>query len=162
VSHIGDIQEPMETRLPYKDLSPTAYRALLALETQVRKSSLDHALIDLVYLRVSQLNGCAFCIDMHSKDLRAAGETPERLALLIAWREAPSFTARERAALAYAEAVTKLGDDPVNDAVYAAAQKELGDVGLVELTLAITAINAWNRFGIAFRSPAGTYQPRAK
>src|SRR6478609_4215067 len=152
----------MEMRLPYKDLNPAAYRALVALETQVRKSSLDHALVALVYLRVSQINGCAFCIDMHSKDLRAAGETPERLALLMAWREAPDFTARERAALAYAEAVTKLGDDPVNDAVFAAAQKELGDVGIIDLTLAVSTINAWNRFGIAFRNPVGTYQPRAQ
>jgi len=149
-------------RLAYKEISPTAYRALLSLEGHVRKSGLDRALLDLVYLRVSQINGCAFCVDMHDKDLRAAGETPERLALLAVWQEAPSFSPRERAALAYAEAVTRLGHDPVPDATYQAALAEFGDALLVELTLAIATINAWNRLGIAFRSPAGLYQPVAR
>lgn len=145
-------------RLEYKEVSPSAYRALLALEGQVRKSGLEHGLLELVRLRVSQVNGCAFCVDMHDKDLRAAGEKPERLALLCVWREAPSFTPRERVALAYAEAVTVLGHDPVPDSVYEAARAEFGDAALVELTLAVATINAWNRFGIAFRSAAGTYQ----
>lgn len=149
-------------RLAFKEISPSAFRALLALEGHVRKSGLEHGLLDLVYLRVSQINGCAYCIDMHDKDLRAAGEKPERLALLSVWREAPSFTPRERVALAYAEAVTVLGHDPVADSVYEAARTEFGDATLVELTLAVTTINAWNRLNIAFRAPAGAYQPGAK
>jgi AhpD family alkylhydroperoxidase len=149
-------------RLTYKEVSPSAYRALLALEGHVRKSGLDHRLIDLVYLRVSQINGCAFCVDMHSKDLRAAGETPERLALVCVWREAPSFTPRERAALAYAEALTVITHDGVTASVYDAARAELGDAPLVELTLAITTINAWNRLNIAFQLPPGDYQPVAR
>ncbi|HTJ84472.1 MAG TPA: carboxymuconolactone decarboxylase family protein [Polyangiaceae bacterium] len=149
-------------RIAYKDVAPNAYRALLALEGHIRKSGLDHALIDLVYLRVSQINGCAFCVDMHDKDLRAAGEKPERLALLAVWHDAPGFTPRERAALAYAESVTRLGADPVPEPIYAAALAELGEGALVELTLAISTINAWNRMGIAFRSPAGLYQPKAR
>jgi AhpD family alkylhydroperoxidase len=128
----------------------------------VRKSGLEPGLVDLVMLRVSQINGCAFCVDMHDKDLRAAGETPERLAMLCVWREAPSFTARERAALAYAEAVTVLGRDPVPDDVYGAARAELGDEALVALTLAIGVINVWNRFNIAFRTPAGTYEAKPR
>lgn len=149
-------------RLVYKEVSPSAYRALLALEDHVRKSGLDRALLDLVYLRVSQINGCAFCVDMHDKDLRAAGEKPERLAMLCVWREAPSFTSRERAALAYAEAVTVLGHDPVPDAVYEEARRELGDAHLVELTIAVATINVWNRLNVSFRTPAGTYQAKAR
>jgi AhpD family alkylhydroperoxidase len=150
-------------RLAFKEISPSTYRALLALEGQVRKTSLEHGLIDLVYLRISQVNGCAYCVDMHDKDLRAAGEKPERLALLCVWREATTFfTPRERAALAFAEAVTSLGHDGVSDAVYDGARAELGDAGLIELTLAVAMINAWNRFNVAFRAPAGDYQPRAK
>ena len=160
VSHHGAMPAVMN-RLAYKEISPSAYRALLALEGHVRKSGLENELIELVYLRVSQINGCAFCIDMHDKDLRAAGEKPERLALLPVWREAPSFTPRERAALAYAEAVTVLGHDPVADSVYEAARAELGDAALVELTLAVATINVWNRVNIAFRAPPGAYQPRA-
>jgi AhpD family alkylhydroperoxidase len=149
-------------RTQYKDASPAAYRALLALEGHVRQSGLERALLDLVYLRVSQVNGCAFCVDMHDKDLRAAGETPERLALLPVWRAAPSFTPRERAALAYAEAVTVPGRDGVADDAFDAARAEFGDAALVEFTLAVATINAWNRLGVAFRSPAGRYQPRPR
>jgi AhpD family alkylhydroperoxidase len=148
------------SRIVYKQASPDAYRALLALEGHVRKSGLERALVDLVYLRVSQMNGCAFCIDMHDKDLRAAGERPERLALLSVWRDAPSFTKRERAALAWAEALTHLGPRGVADEEYAAALAEFGEGPLVELSVAIGAIHAWNRMGIAFKSPAGPYQPK--
>jgi AhpD family alkylhydroperoxidase len=149
-------------RLSYKETSPTTYRALLALEEHVRKCSLERGLVELVYLRVSQINGCAFCVDMHDKDLRAAGESPERLALLCVWHEAPSFTPRERAALAYAEAVTRLGHDAVPDDVYEAARAAFGDTGLIELTLGVAMINTWNRFGVAFRSVPGAYQPRPR
>ena len=149
------------SRPNYKETNPAALHALLALEGHVRKSGLERGLLDLVYLRVSQLNGCAFCIDMHDKDLRAGGEKPERLSLVCAWPEAPSFTPRERAALAYAEAVTALGPDPVSDGVYETARAEFGDAALVDLTLAVATINAWNRLNIAFRAPAGVYQPRS-
>jgi AhpD family alkylhydroperoxidase len=149
-------------RIAYKETHPSVYRVLLALEGQVRKSGLDRKLVDLVYLRVSQINGCAFCVDMHDKDLRAAGETPERLTLLCVWREAPSFTSRERAALALAEAITTIGHDGVSDDVYDAARAEFGDAALVELTLAVVTINAWNRMNIVFRSPVGGYQPEAR
>jgi AhpD family alkylhydroperoxidase len=149
-------------RLSFKDANPAALRALLALEGYVRKTGLEHGLLDLVCLRVSQINGCAYCVDMHGKDLLAAGEKPERLAMLCVWREAPSFTARERAALAYAEAVTTLGREGVSDAVYEAAHKEFGDAALVDLTLAVATINAWNRLNVAFQAPAGGYQPRPR
>jgi AhpD family alkylhydroperoxidase len=150
-------------RLSYKEINPEAHRALLALGGHVRKSGLDHRLLALVDLRVSQINGCAFCVDMHSKELRAAGETEERLALLCVWREAgSSFTPRERAALAFAEALTTLGHAGVPDDVYAAAQGELGDKALVDMTLAVATINAWNRLNVAFQSPPGAYQPTAR
>ncbi len=149
-------------RIEYAKVKPPAFQAMLALSSYVRKGGLEPHLIHLVDLRVSQMNGCAYCVDMHDKDLRAAGETPERLALLPVWREAHNFTARERAALAWAEAVTTLGAHGVPDDVYAAARAALGDEHLVELTLAVATINAWNRLNVAFRTPSGQYQPAAR
>ena len=149
-------------RISYPKANPDAYRAMLTLADHVRGGSLPSNLRHLVYLRVSQINGCAFCVDMHAKDLRAGGETSERLDGLCVWREMPGYTAGERAALAWAEAVTRLGPDGVSDEVYAAAHAEFGDAGLVELTLAVAVINAWNRLGIAFRSPAGHYKAKAR
>jgi AhpD family alkylhydroperoxidase len=153
------MQSVMSNRIKYPEVSPAAFRALIALQTHVRKSGLDPRLENLVYLRVSQLNGCAYCTDMHDKDLRADGETAERLAMLVVWREAHNFSARERCAFAWAEAVTLLGKDGVPDDVYEAARSEFGETGLVELTLAVATINAWNRMGIAFRAEPGKYQP---
>jgi len=151
----------MSSRISYPKASPAAYRALLALNDHVHnQSGIEPGLQHLVYLRVSQLNGCAFCVDMHDKDLRAAGETPERLAMLVVWREAHNFTPRERTALAWAEAVTLLGPHGVGDDVYEAARTEFGEAGLVELTLVVAMINTWNRMGIAFRSEPGKYQAR--
>lgn len=152
----------MNQRIKYTEVAPEAFRALSALQEQVGKISLDRGLVHLVYLRVSQMNGCAFCIDMHSKDLRAAGETEQRIYLLAAHREAPIYTDRERAAFAWAEAVTDLGAGHVPDAVYEEACRHFQEKELVELTLAVATINAWNRMGIAFRTPAGSYKPRAK
>jgi AhpD family alkylhydroperoxidase len=142
----------MSARLRYKEVAPDVYRALAGVQAHVRESGLDPKLVELVYLRVSQINACAYCVHMHAKGLRTAGETDDRLDALVVWREAPFFTARERAALGWAESVTRLGPDHVSDALYEETQKEFGDKDLVELTLAVAAINAWNRMAIAFRA----------
>ncbi len=149
----------MEARLKYWKTSPQAYKAMQALQEAVNTSGLEKKLIDLIYLRASQINGCAFCIDVHSKDLRAAGESEERLYLLEAWRESPFYTDQERAALAWCEALTMISEDHAPDEVFQEVRKQFTDEELVKLTLAIVAINGWNRFGIAFRIPPGRYQP---
>jgi len=150
----------MRPRLDFTKASPPLYRAMLGLEAVLAECGIERTLLDLVRLRTSQINGCAFCLDMHSKDLRAAGEPEQRLYLLDAWREAPSFySERERAALAWAEAVTRVGDGHVPDTVYEAAQAHFREKELADLALAIVAINGWNRLCIAFRRPAGTYDP---
>ena len=132
---------------------------MLGLAKYTRQSGLEHSLPELVKTRVSQINGCAYCLDMHTKDARAAGETEQRLYLLSAWRETRFFSPRERAALAWAEAVTQLGGHGVPDAVYDEARAQFDEKALVDLTLAIVAINGWNRLAIPFRSEAGSYQP---
>jgi AhpD family alkylhydroperoxidase len=149
----------MESRIDPRKAAPDVYRAMFALESAVKATGLESNLLDLVKLRVSQINGCAFCIDMHSKDLRAEGESEERLYLLNAWRETTFYSERERAALAWAEAVTLIADAHAPDDVYEQARQQFGDDELVKLTLAIVAINGWNRFGIAFRAIPGKYQP---
>ncbi len=149
----------METRFDPRKAAPEVYRAMLAMESAVRSGGLERNLLDLVRLRASQINGCAYCIDMHSKDLRAEGENEQRLYLLDAWREAPFYSDRERAALAWTEAVTLLWHGHVPDEDYEEARRHFTDAELVKLTLAIVAINGWNRFAIAFRAPAGHYQP---
>jgi AhpD family alkylhydroperoxidase len=134
--------------------------AMLGLEKYLHSCGLPEKLLHLIKLRVSQINGCAYCIDMHSKDLRAAGDTEQRLYLLDAWREAPFYTDRERAALAWAEAVTRVTEGHVPDNVYEQARSQFMEEELVNLTLAVVTINAWNRLSIAFRSVAGAYQPQ--
>ena len=152
----------MESRLEAKKVSPESYQAMLALEMFVRKSSkLAPSLIELVKMRASQINGCAYCIDMHSKDARAAGESEQRLYALNAWRETPFFTAREQAALAWAEAVTLVAEGHVPDAVYEQVRQQFSEQELVNLTMAIVTINGWNRLLIAFRAVPGGYQPAA-
>jgi len=146
-------------RISYKDVSPAGYRALSSLEAFVQRSSIERMLAHLVYLRVSQINRCAFCIDMHTKDLIAGGESVERLALVGVFREAPSFTPRERTALAWAEAVTELGRDGVAEPLYQQALAEFGESGLVDLTITVGMINVWNRLSIAFGSEPGHYRP---
>jgi AhpD family alkylhydroperoxidase len=149
----------MQERLQYGKAYPDAYKAMLALSQAVERTGLAPQLIDLVNYRASQLNGCAFCLDMHSKDLRARGETEQRLYMISAWREGPQlYSSRERAALAWAEAVTRLEDQEVADAVYDMARKEFSEAELVQLTLVIVAINGWNRLNVAFRTPAGNYK----
>jgi AhpD family alkylhydroperoxidase len=133
---------------------------MMALETYVRKSSgLDPSLLQLVRMRSSQINGCAYCLDMHSKDARAEGETEQRLYCLPAWRETPFYSERERAALAWTEAVTQVSEDHVPDEVFELARTQFAEEELAELTLAIVSINGWNRLCIAFRAPPGIYQP---
>jgi AhpD family alkylhydroperoxidase len=130
---------------------------MLGLEEVVAGSSLEPELLELVKMRASQLNGCAYCLDMHSKDAIARGESEQRLHVLAAWREAPFYSARERAALAWCEALTLLAQTAAPDDVYAELKAEFADEEIVALTLATVAINGWNRFGVGFRSPVGSY-----
>ncbi len=132
------------------------------LENYVHQSGLEPSLLDLVKVRASQINGCAYCIDMHTKDARARGETEQRLYELDAWRETPFYTDRERAALAWTEAITLIGEGHAPDEVYEQAREQFGEKELVDLTLAIVAINGWNRLAIGFRSVPGTYQPAVR
>ncbi len=151
----------MEQRLNYMEVGQGAARAMYGLEAYLAKCGLEQSLLHLLKLRVSQINGCAYCIDMHSKDLRAGGETEQRLYLLDAWRESPFYTDRERAALAWAEAVTLVTQGHVPDEVYEQARAQFSEEELVNLTLAVVTINGWNRLSIAFRLTPGTYQPHS-
>lgn len=148
----------MQQRIDYKLASPQAFNALIHVEHQVHKSGLEEALLELVKSRASQINGCAWCLDMHTKDARAQGETEQRLYLLPVWREAPCYTERERAALAWTEALTQIAiTRDVPDEVYDQARAQFDEKELVDLTLAISAINGWNRFNVAFRTKVGDY-----
>ncbi len=129
------------------------------VETYVRNSSLEKSLLELVRTRASQINGCAYCLDMHTKDARAAGETEQRLYALSTWRETPFFTDRERAALEWTEAVTQISSNLVSDALYERVRQYFSDKELIDLTMAVIAINGWNRLAIAFQSVPGNYQP---
>jgi AhpD family alkylhydroperoxidase len=141
--------------------APGAYKAMLGLEAYLASCSLERNLVHLIKLRASQVNGCAYCIDMHWKDLRAAGETEQRLYGLDAWEESPYYTDRERAALQWTEAVTLVSEDHVPDAVYDQVRSQFSETELADLTFAVATINAWNRLAISARSPAGTYKPPA-
>lgn len=152
----------MTARLNYVHAAPDAVRAMNALQAQAEKTSLEKPLLELVRMRVSQINGCAFCLDMHSKDARAGGESEQRLYVLDAWREAPFYSERERAALAWAEATTLIATEHAPDAVYEEARRVFSERELVELTLVIVAINSWNRFSIGFRLVPGAYEPSAR
>ncbi len=149
----------MNARLNYGKAAPGIYGAMDALDRYLQTCGLEQALIGLVQLRVSQINGCAYCLDMHWKDLRAIDETEQRLYSLDAWRECPYYTDRERAAFAWAEAVTLITSGYVSDAVYDDVRPHFNDKELSDLTLAVAAINAWNRLSIAARLRPGTYQP---
>jgi AhpD family alkylhydroperoxidase len=140
----------MAQRLSVNDIDPTAYQAVLAMERYVRNSGLDTPLYELIKIRASQLNGCAFCLDMHHRDARAGGEDQRRLDVLSAWREAPElYTARERAALAITEAVTLIGQDGVPDEVWSQATRHFDDAGMVQLLMAVATINVWNRLAVS-------------
>jgi AhpD family alkylhydroperoxidase len=147
-------------RVDYATAFPDGFEAMLGLEKAVRRAGLEPALLELVKLRASQLNGCAYCLDMHTKDARARGETEQRLYALPAWRGTPFYTDRERAALAWTEAVTLLSHGSVPDALYEEARRHFSEKELVDLTLALVAINGWNRLSVPFLTVPGTYQPK--
>jgi AhpD family alkylhydroperoxidase len=149
----------MAHRLDYGKVLPEGMKAIYALERYSTNSGLEPSLLELIKLRASQLNGCAYCIDMHSKDARTRGETEQRLYGLNAWRETPYYTDRERAALAFTEAVTLIADRHVPDEVYEQARQQFSDEELVKLMIGIVIINTWNRFAITFRDTPGSYQP---
>lgn len=149
----------MTTRIHYENAAPGAMKAMLALEQYVRTSGIEHPLLELVKLRASYMNGCAYCVDMHTKDARAAGESEQRLYAVPVWRETPFFTPRERAALAWTEAVTELGRSGVSDALLEETRRHFTDPELVNLTMAVIVINGWNRLAVSFRADVGSYQP---
>ena len=151
----------MRPRINYSASAPGVYDAMDALDQYLAESTVDRRLLYLVQLRASQLNGCAYCVDMHWKDLRALGETEQRLYSLEVWRECPWYTERERAALSWAEAVTFVATGHVSDAVHAEVRPHFSETELADLTLAVAAINAWNRLSIAARLTPGTYKAEA-
>jgi|SRR5579864_62289 len=149
----------MKPRLDYSKAAPLAVHAMLGVEKYVQESGLETPLLNLVKMRASQINGCAYCIEMHSKDARAEGETEQRLYELDAWRETPFYSDRERAALEWTEALTLVSQTHVPDEVFESVRKHFTEKELADLTLAVVAINGWNRIAISFRAVPGTYQP---
>ena len=148
----------MKERLNYSKVSPMALTAMLGVEKYAANSGLEHSLYELVKTRASQINGFAYCLDMHTKDARKAGETEQRLYALSAWRETPFYTERERAALVWTEALTLISGNDVSDLLYEATRKYFNEKEMVALTMAIIAINGWNRLAISFRTVPGSYQ----
>lgn len=147
-------------RIDYAAVAPAAVQAVRRVEQYVRECALERPMIELMKLRASYLNGCAYCVDMHTKDARAAGETEQRLYAVPVWRETPFFTPRERAALAWTEAVTELGREGVRDALFEEASRHFTERELVDLTMAVIAINSWNRLAVTFRTEVGSYRVR--
>lgn len=148
----------MTQRIKFFEKGQNAMKAMYGLGSYMNKSVVEKPLLHLLLFRVSQINGCAYCLDMHSKDLRAMGETEQRLYMLDAWREGTVYSDRERAALAWAEALTRLNHNDVPDDVYNAATAQFNDQEMIDITMAIITINSYNRINIAFRTPAGAYQ----
>ncbi|HEV2248514.1 MAG TPA: carboxymuconolactone decarboxylase family protein [Terriglobia bacterium] len=159
VSTEPEIHKPLQPRIRYVRVAPEGIHALHGLETYVRNCGLEPELLELVKLRASQINGCAYCIDMHTKDARARGETEQRLYELSVWEETPFYSDRERAALAWTETITLIASSHVPDSVYELARQHFSEKELVDLTMAIIAINSWNRLAVSFRTVPGTYQP---
>ncbi len=150
----------MQPRIDYLKAAPAgATQAMFGLEHYVRNCGLEHRLVELMKMRASQINGCAYCLDMHSKDARAAGETEQRLYALNAWRETPFFSERERAALEWTEALTLVAESHVPDEVYERVREQFSEAEMVNLSMAVVAINGWNRLSIGFRAVPGAYQP---
>ena len=152
----------MQSRMDFRTASPRGAKAMAELHDFVHGCGLDHSLLELIKLRASQINGCAHCIDMHAKELRAAGESEQRVYLLNAWRESSFYSDRERAALAWTEALTLVTDGHVPDEVYAQARAQFSEQELANLSLAVVAINGANRLNIAFRTIPGSYRARAR
>lgn len=152
----------MTPRIDFPKQNPKPLQLMLNIESYLAGCGLDHRLLHLIKMRASQLNGCAYCIDMHSKDARGLGEDEQRLYALDAWRETPFFSERERAALEWTEAVTLISQGHVPDAVYNSVRAKFSEDELVSLTFAVTTINAWNRLSIAFRAVPGAYQPQVR
>jgi len=148
----------MQPRIDFTRVAPSAVKAMLDFSKYAEHSGLETSLLELVKLRASQINGCAYCLDMHSKDARAEGETEQRLYTLSAWRETPFFSERERAALEWTEALTEVAKTHVPDDVFERVHKHFNDAELVNLTLAVVVINGWNRIAISFRAVHGTYE----
>lgn len=148
-----------QQRINYSKAAPDAIRGLLEIERYVEESGLDPVIFELVKYRASQINGCAYCMDMHTKDARANGETEQRLYVLSAWREVDFYTEREKAALAWTEALTLISQNDVPDSLYEQVQAHFDEKELIALTMTIVAINGWNRLAISFKTPAGHYTP---
>jgi len=151
----------MKQRIDYQKIAPDAVKAMYGLEKYVHGCGLEASLLELVKYRASQINGCGYCMDMHTKDARAKGETEQRLYCLSGWRETPFYTQRERAALAWTEAVTLVAQTQIPDDIYEDVRRHFSELELVNLTMAIVAINGWNRLAVSFRREVGTYQPAA-
>ena len=149
----------MKSRIEYAQVAPGAVEAMRALEKYVHTCGIDPKLLELIKIRASQINGCAYCLDMHTKDARSQSETEQRLYALNAWRETPFFTEKERAALSWTESVTQISTSHAPDEVYEIARRYFDEKELVNITLAVIAINGWNRLAISFRSVPGAYQP---
>lgn len=149
----------MKERLNYSKVEPKALKAMLGLESYAANSGLEHSLYELIKTRASQINGCAYCLDMHTKDARAAGETEQRLYALSAWRETPFYTDRERAALEWTEALTLISEVEISDALYESVRRHFTENEMVMLSMAIIAINGWNRLAIGFGTVPGSYKP---
>ena len=149
----------MEPRINVYEKGRNAFKALYSFGAYLQNSPLEKQLLHLIEFRVSQINGCAYCLDMHSKDLRAEGETEQRIYGLDAWREAPYYFERERAAFVWAEAVTNLTEGHVPDKIFEETRKQFSEEEIIDLTFAVITINCYNRVNVAFRTPAGSYQP---
>ncbi|HEX8718859.1 MAG TPA: carboxymuconolactone decarboxylase family protein [Gemmatimonadaceae bacterium] len=152
----------MPRRIDYRHAAPGALQAMGGMQQYVQESGLEHSLLELVKLRASQINGCAYCLDMHSKEARAEGETEQRIYVLSAWREAPFYTPRERAALEWTEAITLISKGGISEELYATVRKQFSEKELVDLTMAVVTINGWNRLAIGLGSDVGSYQPAAR
>lgn len=149
----------MEPRINYYKIAYGGVEILRNLEAYVKNCGLEPSLLELVRIRASQINQCAYCLDMHTKDARSRGESEQRLYGLSAWRESPFYSERERAALAWTETVTRVGEGQVSDAIYEQARKIFGEKELTDLTFAVIAINSWNRLAVSFRTLPGSYKP---
>jgi AhpD family alkylhydroperoxidase len=150
----------MTTRIDYARVAPAAVRAVYGVEQYVRQSGLEHSLLHLMKLRASYMNGCAYCVDMHTKDALAEGETVQRLLAVPVWRETPFFSPRERAALAFTEALTDMRHGGASDELFSATREHFSDEEIVNLAMAAVAINSWNRLAVTFHAEVGSYQPR--